>query len=561
MKFKKIIPLFALCLSSLAIVTASTFGNVSEANEVVAYTNNDADTYYNGIADSLSGSALLSSLHSLNESKRQNLISYNSLFNYFSKTDPYPGGGTRAYYSGKAVKKVNREHVWPFSRLNEENVTNRGTYDIEKDLQMIRPAEASENEDRGNRYFGPENDDYYFDPGSLGVENYRGDAARIIFYCMIADTRLELTESSVTTARHAMGKLSALLEWNIKYPATEWEKTRNEAVESLQGHRNPFIDNPGYACRIWGNTNDLTKAICSKDPYNNKNIVDVTGITVDKSTVLLKKGETATLTANVVPNNASDQYVTWSSSTPLVASVNNGVISTSLYEGGATITATSHDGGYKASCAVIVADNPVRVTGVSYTTKTYTTTFGSSINVAPTVSPSNATYKACTYTSSDANIATVNDDGSLVTIGVGTVTITASSLDGGFSDTATVTVQPGTATGASFAESSYTLALNESKTIEVVFIPAGCTMPLTWSSSSPNIVSVDQNGVIKGLAVGRSFISIKNSSGKTLATAAVDVKQAGIGGCGGNITTTSMLLTLLASSGIILLLILKKKRV
>ena len=560
MKIKKFLPIIALSLSSLAVVTSTVFSSEEKAIEVSAYTNNDAATYYNGISADLTGNSLLSALRSLNASKRQRLISYNSMSNYFSQTDPYPGGGIRAYYSGRRVNKLNREHVWPFSRLNDPEVTERGYYDIEQDMHMIRPAESSDNEERGNKYFGPENDDYYWDPGSLGKESYRGDAARIIFYSMVADSRLTLTESSVSTSQHAMGKLSSLLEWNIKYPATDTEKTRNEAVEGLQGHRNPFIDNPGYACRIWGNTNDLTKAICSKDPYNNDSIVDVSGVSLDKNNVLLAKNGTVTLTATVSPSNANDQYVTWSSSAPLVANVNKGVVSTSLYEGGATITATTHDGGFKAMCEVIVSDNPVRVTGVLYTTKQYNTDYGNSINVAPSVSPSNATYKACSYTSSDPNIAVVDDSGNLTTIGVGTVTITATSKDGGFSDTTTVTIAGGTATGASFASTSYSLRVGEIKTIEVVFTPTGCTMPLTWSSSNPDIVSVDSNGNIKGLKAGRSFVTIKNSAGRTLATAAVDVGSSGGIGCGGNISTTSVLLAAFALSGVLLLAIIRKKK-
>ena len=186
MKIKKFLPIIALSLSSLAVATSTVFSSEEKATEVSAYTNNDAATYYNGISADLTGNSLLSALRSLNASKRQRLISYNSMSNYFSQTDPYPGGGIRAYYSGRRVNKLNREHVWPFSRLNDPEVTERGYYDIEQDMHMIRPAESSDNEERGNKYFGPENDDYYWDPGSLGTESYRGDAARIIFYSSVS---------------------------------------------------------------------------------------------------------------------------------------------------------------------------------------------------------------------------------------------------------------------------------------------------------------------------------------------------------------------------------------
>ena len=71
-----------------------------------------------------------------------------------------------------------------------------------------------------------------------------------------------------------MGKLSDLLEWNLAYlPTTSStastayrvEQNRNEVIYShpdLQGNRNPFIDHPEYACRIWGGTNSTTRQIC-----------------------------------------------------------------------------------------------------------------------------------------------------------------------------------------------------------------------------------------------------------------------------------------------------------
>ena len=59
-----------------------------------------------------------------------------------------------------------------------------------------------------------------------------------------------------------MGKLSDLLKWNKNYAVQDRERIRNEGAQSLQGNRNPFIDHPEYACRIWGNTNSTTRQIC-----------------------------------------------------------------------------------------------------------------------------------------------------------------------------------------------------------------------------------------------------------------------------------------------------------
>jgi len=84
------------------------------------------------------------------------------------------------------------------------------------------------------------------------------------------------------------------------------------------------------------------------------NYVPVTGITLNNSTASVARGNNFTLTATVSPSNANDKKVTWKSSNSSVASVDSSGKVTGLSAGTATITATSSDGGFKASCTVTV---------------------------------------------------------------------------------------------------------------------------------------------------------------------------------------------------------------
>ena len=114
---------------------------------------------------------------------------------------------------------------------------------------------------------------------SFGDETYRGDSARIIFYAAMAVPSFKLVDlENDSTGNKSMGKLSDLLKWNLEYPVLQREKTRNEGAESLQGNRNPFIDHPEYACKIWGDTNASTREICkggySPDPSGDSSSSD-----------------------------------------------------------------------------------------------------------------------------------------------------------------------------------------------------------------------------------------------------------------------------------------------
>jgi hypothetical protein len=89
--------------------------------------------------------------------------------------------------------------------------------------------------------------------------------------------------------------------------------------------------------------------------------IAVTGVTLDNTSASLWVGETQQLTATVSPSDATDQNVDWSSSDPSIASVSNSGLITAIGKGTATITATTEDGGYTATCAVNVQQQEVTV--------------------------------------------------------------------------------------------------------------------------------------------------------------------------------------------------------
>ena len=348
-------------LAGLSILALSlTVGGVLSAKKGIklayGYENGDAATYYTGISDSLTGNQLLTKLQALNSTKRRNLISYNSLPNYFKQTDPgKTSNQVTAFYSGTSATysgNMNKEHVWPFSKLYI-NTGSRGQNDVEKDLHHIRPSMQDENEGRGNSFF-TEPTGQGWDPGSLGDETYRGDSARIIFYCIVADANLSLVDRDYDSKdNHTMGKLSTLLKWNLQYTVNARENVRNEAVESIQGHRNPFIDHPEYACRIWGDYNSATKAACASQPIVPPD-PDMTGLTLNVHERHIEIGETFSISATIEPSELNGKVeLDWYSDDESIASYKNGVVK-GLKNGTTKIVVCTTDFSFVDECKVVV---------------------------------------------------------------------------------------------------------------------------------------------------------------------------------------------------------------
>jgi uncharacterized protein YjdB len=86
--------------------------------------------------------------------------------------------------------------------------------------------------------------------------------------------------------------------------------------------------------------------------------VNVEGVTLNKSTTSIAEGASETLTATVAPTNATNKSVTWSSNNESVAKVDSNGLVTGVAEGNATITVTTADGSFTATCAVTVTAAP-----------------------------------------------------------------------------------------------------------------------------------------------------------------------------------------------------------
>ena len=248
----------------------------------------------------------------------------------------------------------------------------------------------------------------------------------------------------------------------------------------------------------------------------------VTGVTLSQSEASLYVGQTVTLTATVIPDYAADQ-VTWSSSDEAVATVTDGVV-TAKGEGSATITVSSIDGTVTATCAVTV-DTPV--TGVSLSQTSATLQFGETLALTATVSPANATNKRVTWSSSNQDVATVDENGVVTAkTTAGTATITATTAVGAKKATCTVTVTHVPVTGVSLSQTSAAIEVGETLTLTATVAPDNATNKgVTWSSSNETIATVDENGVVTGKSAGMTSITVTTDDQKKTATCKVSVND------------------------------------
>ncbi len=166
------------------------------------------------------------------------------------------------------------------------------------------------------------------------------------------------TGTSSATKSFSLGILSDLLEWNRLDPPDEFEIHRNNLLyNNYTNNRNPFIDFPEWADIAWGNSGNV--ATPTSDNINGWNDdsgdIAVTGISVSPSSVSLTVGENSQLEVTVSPNNATNKEVTYVSNNNDVASVNNSGLIAANGVGTATITVTSVDGGFTATCVVTVS--------------------------------------------------------------------------------------------------------------------------------------------------------------------------------------------------------------
>ena len=254
---------------------------------------NNSKDYYQA-ADGMSGSALQAALGNIISNHKN--IGYDGLWNAYKTTDKRADGKVRDWYScktnyvfdtdkaGSYSKEgdcYNREHTVPQSWFNE-------SAPMKADVVHVVPTDGWVNGIRSSFPYAKvdpasvkQKDRVYNDycmrgtsttPGYSGTafepnDEIKGDLARIYFYMATCYySQCGNWSGGIFKSRGLVQwTMDLMMEWSKQDPIDDIELARNEAVKSVQGNRNPFVDYPGLEEYIWGDKQDV---IFSYDNYN-----------------------------------------------------------------------------------------------------------------------------------------------------------------------------------------------------------------------------------------------------------------------------------------------------
>lgn len=258
-------------------------------------------------------------------------------------------------------------------------------------------------------------------------------------------------------------------------------------------------------------TTDGTKLSDTCKITVSEKIVIASSITFKSSEVMVKAGGTASLVATVRPIDARNKELTWTSSDEKIATVDQTGKVTGIKRGTVTITATSKDNtDVKAECKVTVSSDNIDISKIELSASTIDLKVDDKAQIKVTVNPSNATNQTISWTSSDEKVATVDENGNVTAVGVGTAKITATTTDGTeISQSLTVKVEPKTVAVSLVTMDKSSLALNigQTGTLKATVNPSNATnQAINWTSSDTKVATVDRNGKVTAVGAGTAVI-------------------------------------------------------
>ncbi len=250
--------------------------------------------------------------------------------------------------------------------------------------------------------------------------------------------------------------------------------------------------------------------------------INLRGISISPETMTLTEGNTGKLSISFSPENATDKSVTWKSSNTGIVTVDTSGNIKAISAGNATITVTSNDGEYTASSKITVKALDRSLKGISLNKTELTLDINETANLSVIYNPSYASNKEVTWSSSNKNIATV-ENGKVTAIKPGTTEIKVISNEGKYESVCKVTVLSPPIESIKFEQDEQTVYVGSITTLKTISNPQETMInnPI-WTSSDETIATIE-NGELTALNVGKTTITISDQEGKVTASTEITV--------------------------------------
>lgn len=341
-----------------------------------------------------------------------------------------------------------------------------------------------------------------------------------IYVASVSPKSITVEPESLTLTRGEKGMLTATV-WPAEaadYTLT-WESSdRSVATVARTGQVNAIAPGEAVITITTSNGVSATVPVTVKDRE-----YPVAGITFNTYRTTVVEGESFDIVATVLPANATDKTLTWTSSDETVAVVENGHVTT-VAPGSVVITATAVTG-VKAECQVTVTAKEIPVIypeSVTLSQTALTVAYGDHITLEATVNPDDATDKSVTWASNNESVLRAEGaEGEFVAVGGGDAVITVTTVNG---RTAACSVHVNRGADALTLDAE-TLALvkGETESLHVTVAPEDANdYTLTWTSDNEEVATVSADGLVTAVGGGETEIRV-SASEDVYATATVTV--------------------------------------
>lgn len=230
-------------------------------------------------------------------------------------------------------------------------------------------------------------------------------------------------------------------------------------------------------------------------------------IAIEADTTIMARGTSMQLRSIVMPSDAFDDRITWSSSDASIISVDEEGKVTAKAAGKATITATAADGSGASGSIELEVMIPVESITIEPSELKLSVTDSYSLTVK--IMPEDATYTELIWSSDNAEVATVDKEGIVTANAIGTATITVKAKNASdISATCIINVLPPAPESISISETEISVEIGNSFQLFATVYPAEAPQEIEWSSENPEIATVNEDGVITAMKEGETEIWI-----------------------------------------------------